>query len=278
MSGFSTAWLALREPADMRARSRDVADAVNARFLTRERISVVDLGCGTGANLRGTAPLLPLQQSWTLVDHDAGLLTAARAELAQWADEGIDRDGVLHLQKGRQTIDVTFKRADLSGDLDEALGEPSDLVTAAAFFDLVSPEFIRDCARAVAARKAAFLTVLTYNGLTQWTPRHPLDREILAAFHRHQTGDKGFGAAAGPTAPAHLADHFRLNGFAVIEGNSPWRLTAGDADLIADLKAGHVSAARETKRVTEADLASWGGLKKTGVEIGHTDTFAVLNP
>lgn len=276
MSGFSTAWLALREPADLRSRSRDIADAVHARFLTRDAVQVVDLGCGTGSNLRGTAPLLPLRQSWTLVDHDAGLLTAARAELAQWADKADDRNGVLHLEKGRQTIDVAFRRCDLASDLDAALGGPCDLVTAAAFFDLVSPEFIRNFARACADRKAAFLTVLTYNGLTQWTPRHPLDRSILAAFHRHQTGDKGFGPAAGPTAPAHLADHFRLNGYSVTEGDSPWKLGANEAGLIADLMRGHVAAARETRLMTDADLTRWGDLSKTAVEIGHTDTFAVL--
>lgn len=275
MSGFSTAWLALREPADMRARSRDIADAVQARFMTRDVVHVVDLGCGTGSNLRGTAPLLPLKQSWTLVDHDAGLLTAARAELAQWADEAQDRNGVLHLIKGRQAIDVSFKRADLAAELDDALGGPCDLVTAAAFFDLVSPAFIRDFARAVAERRAAFLTVLTYNGLTHWTPRHPLDREILAAFHRHQASDKGFGPAAGPSAPAHLADQFRLKGYLVSEGDSPWRLGGNDAALIADLMAGHVSAARDTKLVADADLSKWGALDKTAVEIGHTDTFAV---
>ena len=35
-------------------------------------ITVVDLGCGTGSNLRATAPLLGPEQHWTLVDYEPG--------------------------------------------------------------------------------------------------------------------------------------------------------------------------------------------------------------
>lgn len=275
MTGFSTSWLALREPADMRARSSDVADAVEARFMSRDRLNVVDLGCGTGSNVRGTAHLLPRQQSWTLVDYDAGLLTAARAELSAWADEAEDDGGVLRLEKGRQHLEITFRKLNLASDPTAALDGAPDLVTAAAFFDLVSADYIREFARAIAERGCAFLTVLTYNGISQWGPRHPLDQQIVSAFHRHQANDKGFGVASGPTAAAHLADQFRINDYIVTEGDSPWKLGPSQQRLIDDLMEGHVTAARETKMVDEATLAKWRALDKTEVLIGHTDTFAV---
>ncbi|MEO1206141.1 MAG: class I SAM-dependent methyltransferase [Pseudomonadota bacterium] len=275
MTGFSTSWLALREPADLRARSAEVADAVQARFFSRDHIKVVDLGCGTGSNLRGTASLLPRQQSWTLVDYDAGLLTAARAELSNWADEAHDDGGVLKLEKGRQRIDATFEKRDLSKDVSPVLAGKPDLVTAAAFFDLVSSDFIRSFVSSVVEVRAAFMTVLTYNGISQWTPRHPLDQSIISAFHHHQVTDKGFGPACGPTAPSHLADQFKINGYLVSEGDSPWKLNEKQAKLIADLRAGHVQAAKDTKLIDAATAAKWGALDRTSVVIGHTDTFAV---
>lgn len=73
VSGFDPTWLALREPADHRSRNQDVADALAARFALRDSVNVVDLGCGTGSNLRAMAELLPKNQSWTLVDHDPAL-------------------------------------------------------------------------------------------------------------------------------------------------------------------------------------------------------------
>ena len=74
MSGFSAEWLALREPADQRARNSDLLGALTRRFAGRDTLSVVDLGCGAGSNLRALAPALPRRQRWRLVDHDAALL------------------------------------------------------------------------------------------------------------------------------------------------------------------------------------------------------------
>ena len=58
--------------------------------------------------------------------------------------------------------------------------------------------------------------------------------------------DKGFGPAAGPMAPSHLADQFRLNGYSVLEGESPWDLGRNDRMLIEELVRGHAMAAGET--------------------------------
>ena len=52
MSGFSSDWLALREPYDVTARNTTVLDAVLAAFRGQGSISVVDLACGTGSTLR----------------------------------------------------------------------------------------------------------------------------------------------------------------------------------------------------------------------------------
>ena len=79
MSGFSAAWLALREPYDLAARNAKVLDAVAAHVIEQPSIGVVDLACGTGATLRAIGPHLPPRQSWRLVDNDLGLLAKASA-------------------------------------------------------------------------------------------------------------------------------------------------------------------------------------------------------
>ena len=77
MSGFSSEWLALREPYDLAARNTTVLDAVLAAFRGQASISVVDLACGTGSTLRAIGARLPARQSWRLVDNDLGLLGTA---------------------------------------------------------------------------------------------------------------------------------------------------------------------------------------------------------
>ena len=301
MSGFSPTWLALRESADLRSRSQSVANTLQTRFLQRESINVIDLGCGTGSNLRATSSLLPHVQHWTLVDHDPALLAAAKDALIAWADEslvaadprahnlsssGSPRGTMpqhdqffqdqLELRKGRATIYVRFRQANLVTDLDAVLDlDPPDLVTASALFDLASPAFIQKFAAAVAKRRAVFYTVLTYNGIQRWIPRTPLDQSMSGAFSRHQMTDKGFGEACGPTAPVELEEQFETHGYTVEEGDSPWRLGPADHALITELATGFASAVRETKSIPNAEIDAWLKRPHTGAEVGHTDTLAI---
>ena len=278
MSGFSPTWLALREAADHRSRNEALANTLQTRFLQRETINVLDLGCGTGSNLRATSSLLPHVQHWTLVDHDPALLAAAKETLITWADKHTDDpDSSMSLQKGHLKLTVKFHHADLVADLNSVLdlAPKADLITASALFDLASPAFIQKFAAAVAKRRAVFYTVLTYNGIQRWTPRSPLDQSMSGAFSRHQMTDKGFGAACGPTAPVELEEQFETHGYGVEEGDSPWRLGPADEALITELSLGFASAVRETKSIPDAEIDAWLKRVRTGAEVGHTDTLAI---
>jgi hypothetical protein len=275
MSGFSPEWLSLREPVDHRSRSREIAQALAARFQEQQQVAVVDLGCGTGSNLRATASLLPPLQSWTLVDFDAELLAVAKRSLMDWADRAETNADGLVLDKDAKRIAVQFCRADLNRELESVLGEKPELVTASALFDLCSAAFIKAFARSVAGRRAVFCTVLTYNGTQRWAPRQPSDGAMIAAFHAHQMTDKGFGPSAGPTAPAHLADAFRLSGCTVLEGDSPWELGPSDGDLVRQLASGFADAVSETGTIDAKTVDAWRRVAHTGAVVGHTDTLAM---
>jgi SAM-dependent methyltransferase len=275
MTRFSTEWLDLREAADRRARNSDIANAVAARFALRDEIHVLDLGSGTASNLRAAAPLLPNRQFWTLVDRDPALLEAAKIKLSRWADT-TERDGeTLHLKKDALDITVTFANADLAQSTPALLQDAPDLVTASAFFDLASEGYIHELAKAVVVSGAAFYAALTYNGLQRWTPHRPADNQMVAAFHRHQMRDKGLGPSSGPLAAAHLGEQFRLNGYLVLEGESPWRLERSDRMLIDELVRGHAVAVTETGAVDAKTIVDWINVSRSAALVGHTDTFAV---
>ena len=275
MTGFSPEWLDRREPADHRSRNRKLERALARHFDGWQPVTVVDLGCGTGSNLRATAPLLGPEQHWTLVDLDQALLDAAAARLAAWADGSDRKDDRLVLFKGAKRIAVEFRRADIAHDHDAALGPGANLVTASALFDLASAEFIARFAGAVAARKSAFYTVLTYDGDQRWTPEHEADAALVDAFHIHQMRDKGFGPAAGPDAPDVLSEAFSGVGYAVSEGDSAWRLGTGDEALVAELATGFAEAVEETGAVDPATLAQWRAIPRTAATVGHADTLAL---
>ncbi|MGD9801854.1 MAG: class I SAM-dependent methyltransferase [Hyphomicrobiaceae bacterium] len=275
MSGFSPEWLALREPVDHRSRDAGVAEQLRAQFTDRDSIRVVDLGCGTGSNLRGTFHLLPDEQHWTLVDYDQQLLSAARQSISDWADRHEAGKDELTVYKDGKVLRIGFRSVDLNADLDRALGTTTDLITASAFFDLCSTTFIERFSAAVARLKAVFFTVLTYNGEQQWSPSHPADAKMLAAFCAHQTSDKGFGPSAGPSAAAALRTSFEAAGYDVTEGDSPWIIDASDRQLIADLATGFAGAVTETGAVDASRIASWSAVARDGAVVGHTDTLAL---
>ena len=148
MSGFDAKWLDLREPVDHRSRCEDLPRML-ARELGSRPAAVVDLGCGTGSNLRATAPWLGEEQHWTLVDYDPALLDAAESRLSQWAERAERRKSDLILHKHGKRITVQLRRANLARDLDRVFMTKPNLVTASALFDLASADFITEVAAEV---------------------------------------------------------------------------------------------------------------------------------
>ncbi|MGL5117414.1 MAG: class I SAM-dependent methyltransferase [Beijerinckiaceae bacterium] len=276
---FSAEWLALREPADHAALNPEVRAALTARFAGRAEIAVMDLGCGAGSNLRGNFAALPQRQSWTLVDYDPKLLAAARIRLTSWADRATQDGERLTLTKDGKTLDVAFRQADLSGGDLAALFAGQDLITAAALFDLVSVARIEAVAEAIARAGQTFLTVLTYDGHTRWTPAHPADTAIRDAFNAHQKTDKGFGQAAGPGGTSALAKAFYGRGHRVLRGTSPWIVDERYGSLRAELDNGFAAATRETGRVMVSDVERWLAARLAATDavsiIGHEDLLAI---
>jgi SAM-dependent methyltransferase len=213
MNTFSADWLSLRESIDHRSRNsllqEKVIDYLHQIADSKDGvIQILDLGSGTGSNLRALAPLILRNQQWTLIDYDPLLLNSARQKLCAWADSTIpdvkenDADDFttvkpLTLIKNQHQITVHFLENDLAKNLPAILSQPADLITAAAFFDLVAFDWLDQFCKLL---QSPLYTVLTYNGEERWLPVDSSDSEILKAFHAHQSRDKGFGPAAGPQA------------------------------------------------------------------------------
>jgi hypothetical protein len=263
MSGFSAEWLALREPHDLRARNREVLDAVAALFREQSAIAVVDLACGAGASVRALGPLLPQRQSWRLADNDLGLL--ARAAGAARPPQ----------------ITVDARPIDLARDLELALEAPLDLVTCSALFDLVSASWLERLVVEVAARRLPLYAALSYDGKVALDPSAPLDAEIVAAVNRHQRRDKGFGPALGPVAATWAIKQFERIGYSVQQGRSDWVFGPDDGAIQNEVLSGWASAARELRRLPAERIIAWLTQRREWVadrrarmRVGHIDLFA----
>lgn len=288
MTGFSAQWLALREPADHRARNVKLRQELVQYFertqpglgrSAQTPFRITDLGCGSGSNLRALAESLPDYQHWTLIDYDPALLNAARTAIKNWvnsiepADTENQSTSPLQITKHGKHITVNFVQVDLAKNIEHVLAEKTDLVTAAAFFDLVSADWL---VRFCQSLSVPLYTVLTYDGIEKWLPAHYSDQSVLAAFHSHQQTDKGFGVSAGPGAIEIMRTHLSARGFIVHLERSPWLLDAADQSLMQALATGSAHAVAETNLVSASDLTAWLAARMTAhsCEIGHWDLFA----
>jgi hypothetical protein len=277
MSGFSPDWLALREAVDHRARNPGLLSKLAARFANREDVLVVDLGAGAGSNLRAIAPLLPVHQHWILLDHDPALLTTALKTIARWADSSRAVATGLEASRDGKSLLIEFHQTDLAAEPAAWGNALPDLVTAAALFDLVSEPWIERFVAALARAKLPLYTALNHDGVAEWAPPHPADRQMTAAFERHFGGDKGFGPSAGSSASKLMAAKLASAGYGIERGRSDWRLGPADQKLIAMLAEGWASAAREIGDVPAAAIADWCAARKAaGVAcvVGHEDFLA----
>ncbi|MGI9511187.1 MAG: class I SAM-dependent methyltransferase [Geminicoccaceae bacterium] len=250
MSGFDPSWLALREPYDHAVRDVDLTEAFAVALGPSPRL--IDLGCGTGSNLRFLAPYLPPTQSWLCIDHDPVLLE----QLEATKPEGVA---------------VETRCMDLAARLDELPIEPGVGVTAAALLDLTSQSWLDQITER--CRDVPVLMTLSVDGRMTWEPAHSLDEPIDAAFWRHQKMDKGFGPSSGGDASRYLGERLGALGHEVRFAKSDWVFSAEDRAILAPLLQGIAGAAIEVVSAREfgenLPIKSWLDHRLEDVRMGR---------
>lgn len=290
---FDLDWLDLREPFDAVARSEALAARLLAHLPARPRL--LDLGAGTGSLFRWLAPRIGRAQAWTLVDADREMAEAAFDTIADRAEAvGLrvtfpsKRVLLVHAPGGAWRVEVLI--ADLEEAPDNLPLHSTDAVLSSALCDLVSAAWLE---RMAAALHQPFYAALCVDGREGFTPPHPADSRIAAAFRRDQGRDKGFGAALGPAAPAAIARIFGAHGFVVESAASDWivrgrggfahpSLRDRSARFLTELVLDHAAAAERQDRRGAARIEGWSaarleqiGERRLSARIGHRDLLAL---
>jgi hypothetical protein len=253
MESFSADWLALREPADHAARAHDLTAIVAARLSRQSRTRGIDIAGGTGSNIRYLLPRLPHIDHWTLVDHDAALLDAARRSLEPLARP--------------RGVTIETQRCDLNV-LDALPLDGCALVTASALLDLVSDRWMREFARRCLDARADVLCVLSYDGRVECEPHDADDERVRELVNAHQRTDKGFGPALGPDAVGAAGEAFA--GWEMAVGTSDWKLDAGAAALQRQLVEGWASAASVMAPAEAGVIGAWRSRRLARIAAGDS--------
>lgn len=225
-------WLRLREAADARARSSDLAAALRAAP-PGGRVRVVhDLGCGDGSMGRWLSPRLDGPQHWVLHDLDPELLRGTGAGSGPRA-------------RGAPSVSVETRLGDVTRLGPDEL-EDASLVTASALLDLLTGEELARLVAACASTGAPTLLALSVTGAVRISPADPADTAMRDAFNDHQRRPTRRGGLLGPDAGRVAAGLFHEHGYRVRVRPSPWVLHA-DPDLATEWLVGWVGAAVEQR-------------------------------
>jgi hypothetical protein len=244
-------WLALREPADDAARSRELV----ARLPAAGSHVIHDLGCGTGSMARWLGPLLRGEQHWVLHDRDAGLLRIAAASFPA--------------AETRQSDITLLGPSDLAG---------ATLITASALLDMLTSDELTRLVTACAGVGCPTLLTLSVVGEVELAPAHPLDQRVQAAFNDHQRR-RGL---LGPDAVGAAVNRFSRVGAEVIVRPSPWQLDRYDVKLTTEWFSGWVAAACEQDTELAAQTGGYARQRleqasagQLSVTVGHADLLAL---
>ncbi|PZG13351.1 SAM-dependent methyltransferase [Micromonospora craterilacus] len=250
-------WLALREPADVAARSAELVGTVRAALTGGGPFVVHDLGAGTGSLGRWLAPLLPGPQHWILYDQDPDLLARAQAGLPATAADGTP-------------VTVQTRRGDLTrlsaADLADAA-----LVTASALLDMLTVEEVDQLVAACAEAGCPTLFLISVTGAVRLNPADPLDAEVADAFNAHQRRTVNGRRLLGPDAADACVAAFARHGVTVETRPSPWRLGPDQAALAAQWFTGWLDAAREQRPELTDRTRDYAQRRLAEIEAGRLD-------
>ena len=283
MSAFSSTWLDLREAVDAASRAPLPAELLARRRADSGPLHIIDLACGTGANLRNLAPRLGGEQHWTLIDNDPVLLAAVPSRLAGWASTGHarcvqERAGAMVLRAPGFECRARTRALDLAGGLEALDGGAVQLVTASALLDLVSMPWLQALAGYCRRLGAGVLFALSYDGRMSFDPAAAGDQRMRELINRHQRTDKGFGPALGPAAARTASELFAGLGYRMHAQQSDWRLGPNESALQNALIDGWLGAAVQIAPGAAASLEAWSRLRRAQIEhsrlkmeVGHVD-------
>jgi len=291
---FSADWLQLREPFDAVARDAAASGLGLTHRLASLRadptrpLRVIDLACGTGANLRWIAPRLGGAQQWLAVDHDADLLRCWPERLAAVEGSHIGRDAGLHepLSFAGPGFEAGIVRPpmDLMAGLETLPWHAADLVTASALLDLVGAAWLHRLVAASAASGVVLLMSLNVDGRHIWTPGDPADATVDRLFGEHQHQDKGLGPALGSQAVPVLRQALEIAGYRVFTATSDWWVDgcAGPKEqaMQCALIEGMATAACEHAGATAPFIEAWRQRRRamaarSQLRVGHLDLLAL---
>jgi hypothetical protein len=239
---------------------------------------VLEIGAGLGTMV---ARMLEWQVidggEYVLLDVDARLLRDSRTWLSEWAT-GRDIPSE-PLPDGLRLGDLRVRlvEAELGSYVAAGQGEPAELLIAHAFLDLMDvPTVLPGLLRLLVPGGAYWFTI-NFDGESIFQPDHPLDDDVLRAYHRTMDDRVRYGRTAGESRTGrHLFHQLKRAGAPPLSvGSSDWVVHAGPDGRYPGDEAYFLECILQTIQDAFADgpapagLADWLGMRRCQLASGE---------
>jgi len=261
-------YLAAKTTVDDRALNRHVL-AELGHLMPAGAPRVLEVGAGLGTMV---ARLMDWGAvgggEYILLDADRQLLDRSRRWLCDWAAARGLRCDLLPDGLRVGDLRVRLVHAELGSYLETAPGASADVLIANAVLDLVDvPAVLPGLVRLLVPGGVYWFTI-NYDGETIFAPSHPLDDQIMHAYHRDMDERFRYGRPAGESRTGRRMFHYlRAAGApALAAGSSDWVVHAGldgnypgdEAYFLRSILSTIQNALRYRQDwVGPADLADW---------------------
>jgi SAM-dependent methyltransferase len=273
-------YLAAKTTVDDRALNRHVLAELR-RLMPEGAPRVLEVGAGLGTMV---ARLLDWGAvgagEYILLDADRQLLDCSRRWLCNWgAARGLRSD---LLPDGLQVGDLRVRlvHAELGSYLEAASGALANVLIANAVLDLVDvPAVLPGLLRLLVPGGVYWFTI-NYDGETIFEPGHPLDDQVMRAYHRDMDERIRYGRPAGESQTGrHLFHYLRSAGApALAAGSSDWVVSTGpdgnypadEAYFLRSILNTIQNALRDRQHeLPPADLADWLAVRGRQLDAGE---------
>jgi SAM-dependent methyltransferase len=273
-------YLAAKTTVDDRALNRHVLAELR-RLMPAGAPQVLEVGAGLGTMVaRLTDWGVVGAGEYILLDADRALLDDSRRWLRDWAAaRGLRSD---LLPDGLQVGDLRVRlvHAELGRYLEAAHGALADVLIANAVLDLVDvPAVLPGLLRLLVPGGVYWFTI-NYDGETIFEPGHPLDDQVMRAYHRDMDERVRYGRPAGDSRTGRRLFHYLRDASApaLAAGSSDWVVSAGpdgnypgdEAYFLRSILSTIQNALRSRQdRVEPADLADWLAVRARQLDAGE---------
>ena len=261
-------YLAAKTTVDDRALNRHVL-AELGRLMPAGSPRVLEVGAGLGTMVARLMDWGTVRASeYILLDADRQLLDRSRLWLCDWAAARGLRSELLPDGLRVGDLRVRLVHAELGSYLEAGRGAPADVLIANAVLDLVDvPAVLPGMLRLLGPGGVYWFTI-NYDGETVFAPSHPLDDQIMQAYHRDMDERFRYGRPAGESRTGRRMFHYlkAAGAAASAAGSSDWVVHAGpDGDYPGDeayflrsiLNTIQNALRSRQDRVERTDLADW---------------------